>query len=138
MFCREFDVNTDLGFMYSIEDLSLMPFPGDPKLQHFHNHWDEILSCINREKIEAPTLAKMFQKKNLDSKVMKSEVDRWRRLPPEHPDRSYEWLRAAVETNLRLDREDRNQDGLQAAHRAGGVAGGRGKKGDATPAPRGK
>ncbi len=117
MICREFDVNTDLGFMYSIEDLSLMAFPGDRDLQGFLNKWDEILSCINRDKIEPATLAKMFQKKLLGSTVMKAEVARWRRLAPDHPDRSYEWLRASVETNLRLDREDRNQDGLQAAHR---------------------
>mgnify|MGYP000102235867 FL=1 len=120
MICREFDVNTDLGFTYSIEDLSLMQFPGDEDLQGFLNQWDEILSSIQRERIEPATLAKMFQKKLLSSTVMMTEVARWRRLEAGHPDKSYEWLRKSVETNLRLEKEDWNQDMLQAAHRTGG------------------
>ena len=119
MICREFDVNTDLGFMYSIEDLSLMPFTGDKDLQGFLNKWDEILSCVSIDKIEPATLAKMFQKKLLGSTIMKAEVARWRRLETGHADKTYEWLRRCIETTLRLDREDKNQDGLQASHRKG-------------------
>ena len=85
-----------------------MPFPGDQNLQGFLNKWDEILSCIDRDRIEPATLAKMFQKKLLDSTVMKTEVARCRRLDVGHPDKSYEWLRHSIETNLRLDKEDRN------------------------------
>jgi len=112
MVCREFDVNTDLGFMYSIEDLSLLPYPGDGRMQEFLNKWDEILSFLEVDKIEPMALAKMFQKKLMTSKLMSNEIARWRRLPAEHPDRSYEWLRRAVETTLRLDRKDANQDRL--------------------------
>ncbi len=68
-------------------------------------------------KHEPPTLAKMYQKKLLDSTAMSQEVQHWRRLLPDHKNRSYEWLRECVETSIRLDREDKNQDGLQADHR---------------------
>ena len=138
MVCREFDVNTDLGFMYSIEDLSLMPFMGDKNLQGFLNKWDEISASIHIDKIEPATLAQMFQKKLLDSDIMKSEVAVWRRLDKDHPDKTYEWLRKCIETHLRLDREDKNQDGLQAAHRQTGrqpkhpAAPGKGKQGGNT------
>ena len=117
MICREFDVKTDLGFMYSIEDLYLFQFTSDKDLQGFLNKWDEILSFIDRDELEEPPLAKMFQKKLLQSTIMKNEVVRWRRLETGHPDKTYDWLRRSVETNLRLNREDRNQDGLQASHR---------------------
>ncbi len=119
MICREFDVNADLGFMYSIEDLSLMPFASDKNLQGFLNKRDEISSCLDMKKIEPAAIAKMFQRKLLTSTIMAPEIQRWRRLAPDHADRSYEWLRNAVETNIRLDREDRNQDNLQQAHRTG-------------------
>jgi hypothetical protein len=119
MIAREFDVNMDLGFMYSIEDLSLMPFTSDKDLQGFLNKWDEILACIDIAKLEGPVLAQMFQKKLLTSQVMKTEVNHWRRLKVGHEDRTYEWLRDAVETHLRLEKEDRNQDTLQHAHRSG-------------------
>ena len=56
MICREYDVNTDLGFMYYIEDLSLFQFTSDKDLQGFLNKWDEILSFVDRDKLEEPTL----------------------------------------------------------------------------------
>jgi hypothetical protein len=105
--------------MYSIEDLSLMPFTSDKDLQGFLNKWDEILACIDIAKLEGPVLAQMFQKKLLNSQVMKTEVNHWRRLKVGHEDRTYEWLRDSVETHLRLEKEDRNQDTLQHAHRSG-------------------
>jgi hypothetical protein len=117
MMSREFDVNTDLGFMYSIEDLSLMPFTSDKDLQGFLNKWDEISASIEMDKIKPATVAQMFQKKLLGSTILKSEVAVWRRLDKDHPDKTYQWLRDCIETHLRLDKEDRNQDGLQAAHR---------------------
>jgi hypothetical protein len=55
----------------------------------------------------------------LGSDIVKAEVAVWRRLDKDHPDKTYKWLRNCIETHLRLDREDKNQDGLQAAHRQG-------------------
>ncbi len=74
MIAREFDVNTDLGFMYSLEDLFLMEFTNDKNLQGFLNKWDEICACIDIAKVEPATLAQMFQKKLLKSTVMLTEV----------------------------------------------------------------
>ena len=68
---------------------------------------------------------------------MATNIQHWRRLDVGHADKTYEWLRAAVETNLRLDREDANQDGLQASHRQGG-GGSNGKWHDAAAATGGK
>ncbi len=110
----------DLGFMYSLEDLSLMQFTNDKDLQGFLNKWDEICACVDIVKIEPATLAAMFQKKLLKSTVMLTEINHWRRLPMGHADKSYEWLRESVETHIRLAKEDRNQDNLQQAHRSGG------------------
>jgi hypothetical protein len=125
MICREFDVNTNLGFMYSIEDLSLMPFTSDKDLQGFLNHWDEISASIQMDKVEPATLANMFQKKLLGSTIMKPDVTIWRRLKNDDPNKTYAYLRDCVETHLRLDKEDKNQDGLQAAHRNLGARGNR-------------
>ncbi len=48
---------------------------------------------------------------------MKADVAYWRRLEPDDANRTYDWLRRAVETNIRLDKEDKNQDKLQAHNR---------------------
>ena len=75
---------------------------------------------------------------------MKAEVAVWRRLDKDHPDKTYQWLRNCIETHLRLDREDRNQDGLQAAHRQSGrqpkhsAAPGKGEKGAGKGGDKGK
>ncbi len=112
-----------------------MPFTSDKDPQGFLNKWDEISASIQMDKIEPATLAQMFQKKLLSSTVMKAEVAVWRRLDKDHPDKTYQWLRNCIETHLRLDREDRNQDGIQAAHRQTGrqnrhpAAPGKGDKG---------
>ena len=103
MIARTFDVNVDLGHMYSIEDLSLRPFTSDKDLQGFLNKWDEICACVDIVKLEPATLSQMFQKKLKESKVMTTEVTHWRRLDANDPNKTYEWLRKSVETYLRLD-----------------------------------
>ncbi len=74
MICREFDVNQYIGFMCRIEDLSMMQFHSDAKMQHFLNRWDEICDQLDLSKIEGPTMAKMVQKKIISSKIMATDI----------------------------------------------------------------
>ncbi len=75
MMCREFDVNTDLGFMYSIEDWSLIPFTSDGDVQGFPHTWDEITASMQMDQTEPATLAQMFQKKIHSYTLSKETVD---------------------------------------------------------------
>ena len=44
LICGEFSVNADIGFTYSLEDLSILTYTGDANLQQFVNKWDTILA----------------------------------------------------------------------------------------------
>ena len=59
----------------------------------------------------------MFLKKIFGSKTLASEVSHRRRLKDTDPDRTYQWLRDSVEKVIQIEREDKNQEDLQRAHR---------------------
>ena len=40
LICKEFEVNSSLGFTYGIDDLTMLAFPGDRNLQQFVNRCD--------------------------------------------------------------------------------------------------
>ena len=72
LICDEFKVNADIGFTYSLEDLSILAYTGDKNLQQFVNKWDTILAELEVDKIGASTLARMFEHKLMSSKVLES------------------------------------------------------------------
>ena len=74
LICAEFKVNADLGFTYSLEDLSILVYPGDKNLQQFVNKWDTILAELEVDKIGANTLARMCENKLTTSKLLEAEV----------------------------------------------------------------
>ena len=74
LICGEFTVNADIGFTYSLEDLSILAYTGDKNLQQFVNKWDTILAELEVDKIGAPTLARMFEIKLMSSKLLETEV----------------------------------------------------------------
>ena len=51
LICTEFIVNADIGFTYSLEDLSILTYTGDANLQQFVNKWDIILAELEVDKI---------------------------------------------------------------------------------------
>ena len=114
----EFKVNADIGFTYSLEDLSGLAYCGDRNLQQFVNKWDSILAELEHGKIGAKALARMFENKLMTSKLLEAEVRHFRRLPDGHADKTYKWLRDMVDMVLQLEKEDKNQADLLAAHRA--------------------
>ena len=118
LICAEFKVNADLGFTYSIQDLSILEYPGDKNLQQFVNKWDTILAELEVDKIGANALARMFENKLTTSKLLESEVRHFRRLSDGHADKNYQWLRDMIDKVLQLEKEDKNQAALQASHRA--------------------
>ena len=118
LICDEFKVNADIGFTYSLEDLSILAYTGDKNLQQFVNKWDTILAELEVDKIGPSTLARMFENKLMTSKLLESEVRHFRRLPAGHADKTYKWLRDMIDKVLQLEKEDKNQAALQASHRA--------------------
>ena len=117
LICKEFEVNSSLGFTYGIDDLTTLAFPGDRNLQQFLNRWDEIIGFLDMSLIPETTISQMFLKKIVGSKTLASEVSHWRRLKDTDPDRTYDWLRQSVEKVIQIEREDKNQEDLQRAHR---------------------
>ena len=88
LICAEFKVNADLGFTYSIQDLSILEYPGDKNLQQFVNKWDTILAELEVDKIGANALARMFENKLTTSKLLESEVRHFRHLSDGHADKN--------------------------------------------------
>ena len=87
MLICELKVNADFGFTYSLEDLSILAYPGDKNLQQFVNNWDTVRAELEVDKIGANTLARMFKKKLTTSKLLESEVRSFRRLSDGHADK---------------------------------------------------
>ena len=54
----------------------------------------------------------------MSSKLLEAEVRHFRLLPEGHADKNYAWLRDMIDKVLQLEKEDKNQADLQAAHRA--------------------
>ena len=114
--CKEFEVNSSLGFATALKT-SLC----SPSLRHEpptipepmgRNHW-----FPGHDWIPEVTISHTFLNQIVNSKALASEVARWRRLKDIGPDQTYQWLCESVERVIQTQQEDNNQEYLQRAHR---------------------
>ena len=54
LICGEFSVNADIGFTYSLEDLSILTYTGDKNIHQFVNKWDTILAELKSTRSARP------------------------------------------------------------------------------------
>ena len=96
---------TDL--VYHIEHLFNLDFPGDKNLVVFRNKWYDLLLKMRNEDRPSPlALRAILYRKIKASKKMEFGLNAYHRLPDKHPQKSYEFLLALIDHQIKSDRED--------------------------------
>ena len=96
---------TDL--VYHIEHLFNIDFPGDKNLVVFRNKWyDLLLKMRSEDRPSTLALRDILYRKIKGSKKMEFGLNAYRRLPDKHPQKSYEFLLALIDHQIKSDRED--------------------------------
>ena len=96
---------TDL--VYHIEHLFNLDFPGDKNLVVFRNKWCDLLLKMRSEDRPSPlALRDILYRKIKGSKKMEFGLNAYHRLPDKHPQKSYEFLLALIDHQIKPDRED--------------------------------
>ena len=96
---------TDL--VYHIEHLFNLDFPGDKNLVMFRNKWyDLLLKMRNEDRPSKLALRDILYRKIKGSKKMEFGLNAYHRLPDKHPQKTYEFLLALIDYQIKADRED--------------------------------
>ena len=135
---------TDL--VYHIEHLLNLDFPGDKNLVVFRNKWyDLLLKMRSEDRPSTLALRDILYRKIKGSKKMEFGLNAYHRLPDKHPQKSYEFLLALInhqikshQNNLTLDMKEKSvkpmmKSGGKDAAPAAGKKEGRGGKGKKDP-----
>ena len=83
--------NADLGVQHTIEDLMAVKFQGDAKLRQFLNSFRETLMAIP-EKLPEKLVEQMFVTQLEKSEKLKLDINYYKRVDKDHPDRSRAFL----------------------------------------------
>ena len=96
---------TDL--VYHIEHLFNLDFPGDKNLVRFRNKWyDLLLEMRSEDKPSKLALRDIPYRKIKGGKKMEFGLNAYHRLPDKHPQKTYEFLLALIDYQIKADRED--------------------------------
>ena len=96
---------TDL--VYHIEHLFNLDFPGDKNLVMFRNKWyDLLLKMRSEDRPSKLALKDILYRKIKGSKKMEFGLNAYHRLPDKHPQKTYEFLLALIDYQIKADRED--------------------------------
>ena len=96
---------TDL--VYHIEHLFNLDFPGDKNLVMFRNKWyDLLLKMRSEDRPSKLALRDILYRKIKGSKKMEFGLNAYHRLPDKHPQKTYEFLLALIDYQIKADRED--------------------------------
>ena len=96
---------TDL--VYHIEHLFNLDFPGDKNLVMFRNKWyDLLLKMRSEDRPSKLALRDILYRKIKGSKKMEFGLNAYHRLPDKHPQKTYEFLLALIDHQIKADRED--------------------------------
>ena len=120
---------TDL--VYHIEHLFNLDFPGDKNLVMFRNEWyDLLLKMRSEDRPSKLALRDILYRKIKGSKKMEFGLNAYHRLPDKHPQKTYEFLLALIDHQIKADREDLMLDMKERSVKSMMKSGGR----DAAPA----
>ena len=120
---------TDL--VYHIEHLFNLDFPGDKNLVIFRNKWyDLLLKMRSEDRPSKLALRDILYRKIKGSKKMDFGLNAYHRLPDKHPQKTYEFLLALIDHQIKADREDLMLDMKEKSVKSMMKSGGR----DAAPA----
>ena len=96
---------TDL--VYHIEHLFNLDFSGDKNLVMFRNKWyDLLLKMRSEDRPSKLALRNILYRKIKGSKKMEFGLNAYHRLPDKHPQKTYEFLLALIDYQIKADRED--------------------------------
>ena len=90
----------------------------DSKMETFSANWDNVLSGCHMEipeEIQRTLLLKQIRKSGL----LKADVAYYDRLPKDHPEKTYRFLRETVRRQVALRRMEANQPAHSQATQAG-------------------
>ena len=94
-------------FVYHVEHLFNLDFPGNKNLVVFRNKWYDLLLKMRNEDRPSPlALRDIVYRKIKGSKKMEFGLNAYRRLPDKHPQKSCEFLLALIDHQIKSDRED--------------------------------
>ncbi len=113
-------MNERRGGYHDIKDLLAMKFPGDDKLAHFKESFDNILASLNNEQPKE-TLEAILYNLISGSKTMSDEISRYNTAEDGDSEKSYEYLYRTLEKTVLRQQRDGNRDAVTKAI-AGGIA----------------
>ena len=96
---QSFRTSDRTGLVYHIEHLFNLDFPGDKNLVVFRNKWYDLLLKMRNEDRPSPLALR-------DILHRKINWSAYHRLPDKHPQKSYEFLLALIDHQIKSDRED--------------------------------
>ena len=136
---RYYATKDTVGVVYGIPDLMEVKWAGDKKSESFLNTWRNVVEGMRIE-LDERVLEELLLVQIAKSEELKPDVDYYKRLPPKHEDRSYAFLRRALERCVEARLKDKNREndlrvlrgqvgapGVGSADEGGG--GGRGRGG---------
>ncbi|MCP4191078.1 MAG: zinc finger CCCH domain-containing protein [Planctomycetaceae bacterium] len=104
-----FRTQPNMGKLYSIVDLALLPFQGDTMLADFRFKWDTIIEGM-QQRLDEKTLEGLLAEKLKDSTARREDLGHYYRIKEDHDDRSYAFLRAAIDRCLEMRQQQRNRE----------------------------
>ena len=142
--CRYYATKDMVGVVYGIPDLMEVKWAGDEKAGGFLNTWRNVVEGVQHE-LDVRVLEELLLVQIMRSDELKPDVDYYKRLPPGHEDRSYAFLKRALErvVECRLKEKNRENDlrvlrGQVAAPGAGSAGAGGGGRGHGNDGDKGK
>ena len=97
-----------MGLMYTITDLTSIHWDGDDKIENFRNAWQAAVAGMP-SRLNDEILMEIILTQMLESKELKDEVTRFRKLATTDPLRTYNRLIDILDEHLSYDRQQRNR-----------------------------
>ena len=107
--CRYYATKDMVGVVYGIPDLMEVKWVNDKKAESFLNTWRNVVEGMQHE-LDVRVLEELLLAQISKSDELKPDVDYYKRLPLKHEDRSYTFLRHALERSVETRLKDKNRE----------------------------
>ena len=104
-----YQANPNLTQMYTVRDLTNIPYRGDDHLHAFHFVWQSMLKHMGSDVLDEKTLRETLLSKIKFSKALNNDLGHYYRQPEGHPDKSYDFLIRAITSYVARTAQDRQQ-----------------------------
>ena len=101
-------VSEEAGALYNYEDLMTVQWQGDNKMETFIPNWDMVLEGCGDD-VDLKTVRFLFLKQLRLSAKLKPDLNYYDRIPANHEDKTYDFLRGCVRRHIELNRLKANR-----------------------------